>query len=84
MTSFVAGFLTAVLIFAALISVAHSIEQGGADDYFKVYYTRDPSRDDIFEYKLEVPKYGRVIGGPMAKDIYKWLTKGSKGDEKDE
>ena len=84
MTSFVAGFITAVIIFAALVSIAHSIERGGAEDYFKVYYTRDSSRDDIFEYKLEVPKYGRIIGGPMAKDIYRWLTKGPKGDNEDE
>ena len=80
MTTFVAGFLTAVIIFAALISVAHGVERGGAEDYFKVYYEKDPEH----EYRLVVPKYGRAIRGPMAKDIYRWLTKGLKGDSNDE
>ena len=77
MTGFAAGFVTAVVIFIALISIGHGLEKGGAEDYFKIYY----ERDDEWEWKIVVPKYGRVLKGPMAKDIYKWLTKGKKGGQ---
>lgn len=41
-------------------------------DKFVAYYSPKTDNDDA---ELYVPKYKKLISGPMAEDMYRWLTK---------
>lgn len=78
---FVYGFITAIVLSVLLIKVAHNSDEKLADDCFKLYFYKSTITS---EAKLYNPKYKTHLRGPMADDIYIWLTKGLKGDREDE
>lgn len=80
MLYFVMGFLfAAISTIMAIVIVNDTMGSKGSkneyDDKFQLYY----SKGEGMNSRLWNDEYKKVIRGPMADDIYKWLT-GVKDD----
>lgn len=81
MLYFVMGFLFAVIIGVIAIVIANdaACNKNDCDDKFQLYY----SKGEGMNSRLWNDEYKKVIRGPMADDIYKWLTGVTNNGEED-
>jgi len=81
MLYFVMDFLFAVVIAVIAIVIANdaACNKNDCDDKFQLYY----SKGEGMNSRLWNNKYKKVIRGPMADDIYKWLTGVTNNGEED-
>lgn len=81
MLYFVMGFLFAavVAIWAIVVANDATCSKNDCDDKFQVYY----SKGEGMNSRLWNDEYKKVIRGPMADDIYKWLTGVKDNGEED-
>lgn len=82
MIYFVMGFLFAVVVAVMAIVIANdaSCSKNDCDDKFQLYY----SKGEGMNSRLWNNEYKKVIRGPMADDIYKWLTGNAEKEDDDE
>lgn len=80
MLYFTMGFIFAIILGIIFVVIAHDTEcsKNQCDDKFQVYY----SKGEGMNSRLWNNEYKKVIRGPMADDIYKWLT-GNREFEED-